>query len=134
MRAREYPKGQGHWTVVNNESLCFAARVCCCAVQAAAGDPEDPDNLRSSWFSNPGAAATVAPVRSGVGKYIVGPALDAPIGSKAAAAAAAAAVGSSSAAAAAGTGAASNGAAGAGEPVVKKQKVAAKAFSNFDAW
>jgi peptidyl-prolyl cis-trans isomerase-like protein 2 len=114
-----------------------AALVLCCAVQAAAGDPEDPDNLRSSWFSNPGAAATVAPVRSGVGKYIAGPALDAPVGSKAAAgaavgssAAAAAAAGSSAAAA----GAATNGAAGAAEPAVKKQKVAAKGLSNFDAW
>lgn len=63
-------------------------------------------------------------MRSGVGKYIAGPALDAPLGSKAAAA--------DAAAAAAGAGAAA--AAAAAEPAVKKQKLAAKPMSNFDAW
>lgn len=86
--------------------------------QAGAGNPEDPDNLRSSWFTNPGAAATAAPVRSGVGKYIAAPALDA--GSKGAGTAAAAA-------AATGDGAA--------EPASKKPKVVQKQpMMNFDAW
>lgn len=100
------------------------------AKKADAGNPEDPDNLRSSWFTNPGAAATAAPVRSGVGKYIAAPVLDAPLGSNKAAAAADAAE------AAASNGAAAAAAVGAGDqPAAKKQKVAAaKPMSNFDAW
>jgi hypothetical protein len=123
--------------------LLTAAAVACCGVlccdvlcvwhlQADAGNPEDPDNLRSSWFTNPGAAATAAPVRSGVGKDIAAPVLDAPLGSSKAAA--------GGAEAAAEPAAASNGAAAAagagGQPAPKKQKVAAaaKPMSNFDAW
>lgn len=88
------------------------------SVQADTGNPEDPENQRSSWFSNPGASATAAPVRSGVGKYIAAAVLDAPVGSKAAAAAATESAGNGSAA----------------EPAVKKQKVVPKPMSNFDAW
>lgn len=93
--------------------LCAFCIVCS---QAAAGNPEDPENQKSSWFSNPGQSATAAPVRSGVGKYIAAPALDAPL------AAAAAANGAAAAAAAA----------PAQQPAAKKQKVAPA--MNFDAW
>lgn len=110
--------------------LCCAVPWCAvCDLQADAGNPEDPDSLRSSWFTNPGAAATATPVRSGVGKYIAAPVLDAPLASsKAAALEAAELAAGSNGAAAAPVGAG-------GQPAVKKQKVAAaKPMSNFDAW
>jgi hypothetical protein len=95
-------------------------------LQLDAGNPEDPDNQHSSWFSNPGASATAAPVRAGVGKYIAAAALDAPAGGQAAAAPNGAATTTTAAAAAA--------AAAAAPPAAKKQKVAPKPMSNFDAW
>lgn len=81
-------------------------------MQENAGNPEDPDNQRSSWFSNPGAGNTAAPVRAGIGKYIK-QALDEPIGGKAATAA--------------------DGGAAAAPPAAKKPKVTQQ-FTNFDAW
>lgn len=100
-----------HYQVRNGCYMCYVL------LQADAGNPEDPDNLRSSWFSNPGASATAAPVRSGVGKYIAGAALDAPLSIKSSAAGVAAAA--------------------AAEPAIKKQKLAAakqQPMANFDAW
>lgn len=85
---------------------------CCPAhLQADAGNPEDPDNQRSSWFTDPGASNALDTVRQGVGKYIKQTNLDAPLGAKAAAIPAAEEA----------------------APAVKKQKVA-QPFTNFDAW
>lgn len=95
-------------------------------MQASGAAADEPGNARSSWFSNPGALNTAAPVREGVGKYIQQRALDAPLGSKKAAAAAAAAGGG-------GGGAAAAEAAAAPPPAAKKQKVA-QGQMNFDAW
>jgi hypothetical protein len=100
--------------------------------EAGASRPDDPDNVRSSWFSNPGASATGAALRAGVGKYIAGPALDGGGGSSTKAPAAAVAAGNGAAAAAA------------AEPAAKRQKVAAQqqqkqkqaggGSMNFDSW
>ena len=82
-------------------------------LQADAGNSEDPDNQRSSWFTDPGASNAAETVRQGVGKYIKQAVLDAPLGAKPAAvpvAADAAAI-----------------------PAAKKQKVP-QPFTNFDAW
>jgi hypothetical protein len=95
---------------------------CCAALvlllQANAGQPDDPDSKRSSWFSNPGASNTAATQRAGVGKYIQQAALEAPLGSSKPAGSAAAAPPAAAAATA---------------PAAKKQKVA-QPMLNFDAW
>jgi hypothetical protein len=101
----------------------YAVLHCCVLrvlpLQANAGQPDDPDSQRSSWFSNPGASNTAATQRTGVGKYIQQATLEVPLGSsKPAAAAAAPAAGAPAAAAA---------------PAAKKQKVA-QPMLNFDAW
>jgi hypothetical protein len=105
--------------------LFDCSRVLCCAallfiLQANAGQPDDPDSKRSSWFSNPGASNTAAAQRTGVGKYLQQAALEAPLGSSKPAGTAAAAPAAVPAAAAA-------------APAAKKQKLA-QPMLNFDAW
>jgi hypothetical protein len=107
--------------------LLYAAAVWVVVQQAEGGNPDDADNVRGSWFSNPGAGNTSDATRSGVGKYIVSAQLDKPL-----------AGGSSShggSTAGGGTGSADAGAPAAPKvPAAKKQKVSQQPMMNFDAW
>ena len=112
------------------EALCpRPAAPCSPPSQAAGGDPEDPSNQRSAWYSNPAASHTQAAVRSGVGKYIK----DAKLGGGGAAGGGG--VGGHALAAAAtagGAGGARGQPQGGSEPASKKPKL--QTFGNFDSW
>ncbi|KIY95053.1 hypothetical protein MNEG_12911 [Monoraphidium neglectum] len=100
------------------------------AKKTAGGNPQDPENQRSQWYSNPAASHAAAAVRSGVGKYVQDAKLDSGAGGGGGG------VGGRALAAAAGGAAGAAGAAAGGSmqpPAPKKQK-ASGGFGNFDAW